>query len=568
MKEKTTNVLSTERHFVILTYAFNHCFVFSKQGEHQLANLDTFWDLWWNRFEGKNINQAVDDTYFFLPHVRSLLFPEVTNTPKSTDWQAWLSKITHEDIEQKVSPTSCLHLTRKLETFDQKFHLEMNSQYEQFQCEIQIHWVDVWLFPQSAGFLTLKVELVTDSQDSSFPSPLKIKDLTNVLYHLRLVQPPNITWTMLRWRSRGTPTLDFTSQDLVDYLLQGLTKVSASIDYHTIGQYVLALQQNSVPRYSTTDIGMAYGQSFRLFMYACLDETSAPMAKSAVYAEEQAESSSEAQHARSEANPEVHHDEPPSQMELLVKQLLTKMESQSLFEDVAQQSLYEMATCTDTSLTNYKPHANGVKKLFDQGYIAIWDNWQAMALHDNTVFLATIPNGFTRFALPHNIEGDYFQLYMLCLYQKVRLNWFSGELIRRHVNLYKNLREARNLWEDFIHFRNNIWFGDVTFRPQGYELYRSFQRGLGSKDLYETVSCDIRELQDHYETKAERRIGDLLNVLTLVGLPIGILAEVYGDHLLNVEEWPGFLVVAGIILIVWIGGWIAWRRRTARDRNH
>lgn len=89
--------------------------------------------------------------------------------------------------------------------------------------------------------------------------------------------------------------------------------------------------------------------------------------------------------------------------------------------------------------------------------------------------------------------------------------------MRQAADLPYNLKEARKLWDDFIMCRNHYWPAEVTFKPQGNELYYRFQREMDVIALYESISDEVRELQEYYERKSERRIGSLLNFLTFVG---------------------------------------------------
>jgi hypothetical protein len=131
-----------------------------------------------------------------------------------------------------------------------------------------------------------------------------------------------------------------------------------------------------------------------------------------------------------------------------------------------------------------------------------------MALHDNVLFLGTVPTYFTRNTLRRNVENDYFNLYLLTSYQKMRLSFMSGELMRRDRDLHRNLSDARALSDAFVMFRNHYWFAEVTLKPQGAELYRRFQRGLDALSLYESVRDEVHELQDYYERQVARNIEE------------------------------------------------------------
>jgi hypothetical protein len=303
-----------------------------------------------------------------------------------------------------------------------------------------------------------------------------------------------------------------------------LTSASDRLTYETIDALRTAHLNapSRVPRYTSTEPGQVYGQSLRLYSYACLDNTSAAG--------------------------DTAQTDPP-------------------FEHPAQRALYELATCTATDDPDYIPHQRGLAQLIDQSYIALWDNWQGMALHDNVVFLVNRPTGFTQGALAHNVESDYLHLYLLTLYQKVRLNWLSGELLRHSADLHHNLSEARALWDAHMMFRNHYWFTEVTFRPQGITLYKQFQQGLGSLALYAALSSEVQDLQAYYEQKVERQTNTLLNFITIIGLLLGVpgvLTQVYGSDLLTLAAWPGFLLSLAIGYIIVGSAWLLIQRWAQR----
>jgi hypothetical protein len=194
-----------------------------------------------------------------------------------------------------------------------------------------------------------------------------------------------------------------------------------------------------------------------------------------------------------------------------------------------------------------------------------------MALHDNVLFLGTVPTRFTRNSFRRNVENDYFSLYLLTFYQKMRLSLMSGELMRRDRNLHRNLNKARALSDAFVMFRNHYWFAEVTLKPQGAEIYRRFQRGLDALSLYESVSDEVHELQEYYERQVARNIeestrqlqatmNDNISIVATVQRRIEVLEvlifSVHGAHLFEMvfshisavhgHEWK--MVILGAVL--------------------
>jgi len=519
MKVRKMNVKS---HFILLVYPFRHA-ISGKGRIDRLRKLNGRWLHWWRRLDGDERKRFLDDTYFFLPYIRELLFPETAHLPVGDiEQQAKeaerIAMMTLEHLAKISHPDGVLRLTFNSENLEALHPLQVEFELrnaggkvvEQFFAPFRICWADVVLFPQNVGFLVLKVKLSEDK--------LTVRRLCDFLYHIRLVHPPIIGWQLanLRRVKREAP-ITFKSQDLVDFLLQGLTDVATDLD-PTIDAFLNRLHKSgSVLRYSETKMGQVYGQVFRLYTYACLDDT-----------------------------------EPSSNPEAVGFHL------HRLFASPEQQALYELATCTDTTDPNYVPHEEGLRQIMDKGHIAFWENWEGMALHDNVVFLGKRPTKFTLNTLSQNVESDYFHLYLLALYQKIRLSLLSGELLRHAKDLHRNLKEARSLWDAFIMFHNHYWFVEATFRPQGNELYRRFQMGLGVEALFESIGNEVRELQEYYERKSERRISALLNFLTFVGLPASLLVELFSNALIKGASWLQFGLTAAILYAVIGIGWLLW----------
>jgi hypothetical protein len=335
--------------------------------------------------------------------------------------------------------------------------------------------VDIALMPQQIGLLFMKVRIEEEHTT--------LDRFNDLLYYVRQVHKPTIDWQLPTWKLSG-PDKDneFASRDLVDFLLQGFTETQGVPDTSLPVFNDWLEKKDSVSRYSTTERGQVYGQTFRLYSYVGLD--GAPRNEETAIA--------------------------PTRLSLSENTLGT-----TPFDSEVEQILYELATCTKTNdrEQDYLPHSRGVTQIMDRGHIALWTNWEGLALHDNVAFLGTRPTAFTRGPLPHNIEFDYFHLYLLTLYQKIRLTMFSGELIRSSDDLYENLHQARELWNAFTMFRNHYWYSEVTFKPQGTELYKSFQRGLNAFALYDSVNNEVRGLQEYYEHRADQETAEATRTL-------------------------------------------------------
>ncbi len=458
---------------------------------------------------------ALDDTYFFLPYVRELLFPETTRLPgrdpsgqlTQADW------VLTEPLPQyasQLAANAVLRLTYAPERLRSlhplRLVLEGKDPGEQFAAPFALDWVDAILFPQNTGFLALKVRLLE-------PKPT-VGRWNEFLYQIRLVHPPRIDWRLASWQLQDG-RLTGAGRDLVEFFLQGLTH-----DDHLRPELEEFLRHVAgspdLARYTATPHQQVYGGVFHLFVYGCFDAAANPPAP---------------------AGPDP---------------------AAGLFASASARALYELATCTDTEDPDYVPHRSQVEALTRDNQIALWDCWQGLALRDNVVFLGTRPRGFARRILPHNVESDYFHLYLLVLFQKVRVSEMFEDLVRKEDDLAANLRDVRRLWDEFVAFQNQYWYQEVTRKPQGTTLYRRFQQGLEVLPHYAEAVEQSRELKAYYEGKAQQRTNSLLFFLTIIGMPVQMLVSLVAGQLFKLEDWWQLaLMLAGLPLLLY-GLWRAW----------
>jgi len=484
----------------MLVYPFFHS-VDSENWPNRLSFIQTRWRLWWNRLgedpnspngDGRTVSQkrvaiekALDDTYFFLPYVRELLFPETAllTAHGIKEQVQTLESLGQKNLQDwhQIHPFGMLRLSYNQEQLRNLLPLTLEFKSEKlsaggaphFSAPIRLCWIDVALLPQHIGFLFFKVQL-----DEERPTVTRLNDL---LYYLRQVQKPTIDWQLANWNHfTSEEEYKFENRDLIDFLLSGFTEEESDLPATSISFRDWLKNADYGKRYSSTEQGQIYGERFRIYTYACLDN---PLPTDSAAPKNDAPTATDS--------------------------------NKPIFESDVQQTLYELATVTNIadSGDDYVPHKIGLRQTMTKGHIALWKNWEGMALHDNVVFLGARPTSFTCKELAHNVESDYFHLYLLTLYQKLRLSTFSGELMRRGEDLYKNIKEARELGYKFTMFRNHYWFPEVTFKPHGTELYKRFQHGLNVLSLYEGVSQEVGELQLYYEREAEHETAASTRVL-------------------------------------------------------
>jgi hypothetical protein len=522
--------LCIEDHYTILVYPFRHD-LHGAERALRLNRLGPNWRTWWSRFEPDAIASAKDNTLFFLPYVRELLFPELTMDLPVGEATGSFSQA--ERLRQRtpgamadLPSDAVLRFTfdaARLKDFSPLLvELERTDSEGRptkvFSEAIELCWVDLALFPQHVGFVAVKVRL----KDKT-PTVAKLREFH---YLIRLVHPPRVGWTLARWNcATEGGSVSFTGRDFVDYLVQGLVGPLDNLE-GSFPEYFKRLAGASY-RYSESPNGQTYGQTFKLFAFGLLRPC---------------------EHPQTETDPYT---------------AATSATSEPLFDTPAKLALYELATCTDSAHPDYVPNRDYLNQLWKRSGFAPWDNWQSIALQDTAVFLAVRASNFTRGALGANVEHDYFTLYILAAFQKMRLSLMFGEQMMRDVHLHRNLRKARQLWTAFLSFQDHFWFSEATRSRQGTELYRHFQEALDVIALHRQLSAQVRELQDHYEGKYERRMARLINLITFIGMPTGLVVSLFSQVFVPKSMHMHHAILAtvlvyGAFFVLW-GLWAYYR---------
>ena len=499
--------------FAILVYPFRHD-IAGRDRRDRLRALWPHWRPWWSRLSAPEVDGACDDSRFFLPYVRELLFPELClpadgHRSGAVEGQGErLGRLTEEDLAA-LPHTAVIRLTRRSPWWDDLRNLRVEQGRPRdgqisssLAAEIELSWADVFLFPQSIGFLCLKVR--TKERGSA------LGGFRELLRHLRLVEPPAVGWPLASLRGTRTADFDFEVRNLVSYLLKGLIQKGDLVDQEPGKGLKSGNTSETFAHASLFPRGHLYGHTFNVFSFALLEPDPAA--------------------ADAAAAPARDCDE------LIAPHPL---------QAPALRTLYDLATCTDSTQSDYAPHPSYAQQLLADNLFAHWENWQALALHDNVAFLGTRATGFTQGALGHNVESVYFYLYIMTLFQKNRMSVMLGEVMRRDARLHRNLEKARRLWKAFLTFQDHYWFNEVTPRRQGTELYRCYQRGLDLLPLFTQLSGRVRDLQDHLERQYERRLDRLMKFVTFVAFPTTWMISIYGRLFDPAKGWK------------WAGEW-AW----------
>jgi hypothetical protein len=488
--------------FTVLAYPFRHTLTGHRRRE-RLPQLQGRWKPWWGRLNGPDEREvALDDTFFFLPYVRELLFPEVGGRTA-----AELASLTLANLAD-VPDDAVVRLTRDGELV-QALRLDFERRggdgrvIDSFHAPFDLCWIDAVLFPHEVGFLLLKVRLTEE------PTVARLSEFLSLV---RLLHPPAVGWQLATWRRRDADDPPWQGRDLIDFLLQGLTD-RPDLGHGNLGDWLTACRgMKPEERDTGTPFGQVFGQVFHLYSFACLRDAEATAA------------------------------------------------AKGPFPTATHRTLYELATCTDTSDPVYLPDRDHLEQLFGKHLLAFWDNWSGLALHDNVVFLGKNDGPFLTRSLAHNVESDYLHLYVYTLFQKTWLSLAFGSKVRKRGGAVWGGSPSRRLLDEFLHFQNRYWFVEITRKPLPVALYRLYQHGLDVEPLYKELSEQVHALHNYYEQQSLRRQSRLLASVSAVALPASVMANLFGTKLLSEGRWWQALVLLGALYGLLILLWLVWNR--------
>jgi hypothetical protein len=495
-------------HFTVAIYPFVHDVLPASRGA-RLQALDKHWTPWWTRLNGAERGAALETSAFFLPYVRSLLYPEVPlllDESPGPHYAAWAARVGGwsargaERFARRLPASSILHLTLRDPVMRQvaTFRVDPGAGMELSGC---LDWVDALLFPSGVGFLLLKVRLGGE--------PARLSQLIELNRAIRLVHPLSVGRSLADLCFAGATV---TVSDVMNFLTQGMVGAVR-------GPFLpLGATATGVP-YTDTEPGLAYGERCQLLSYACVH----------LAAQDQA---------------------------ALPAGAFASGEERLLFEYAINIGLGESV---DNPM--WVPSAEQAERLRRDNRLALWRCWKAMALKESCVFLGTEDIPFNRRSLPHLLESNYLPLYLYVLYQKMQLMIFANDLMHEVAQVGDHLRGARALLRRFVAFRNRFWFNEVTRKPQGGDVYRLMQQSLDIPSLYQMALASVKEAKEYYEDRWDRhvRVG-----LTLLGLG-GPVAAAFGAAQTFLEGLP--LAAASLVLAAAALGGLWALRGNQQQRN-
>jgi hypothetical protein len=522
-------------HYSVLIYPFRH-HVVGRQRNARLNELESRWAPWASRFSEHDLAVTLEATAFFLPYIRGLLYPDIVRLQDATPcedhgrWARLLNAWSAAGMDGYVADlpsagvvrlTLRAGLMQLLQEFTAVRPALPGRTHEQDELHARFSWIDAVLFPSGLGFLLLHVRLREEQP--------RLSALIHLNGSLRHIHPPT--------RAAPMPVLrlgdgqEMTVRDLMNFLTHGLAG-PWSIPKEERGIIAAPRCGGGEHPYTDSEAGRSYGERCHLLSYGCID---------------------------------------------LARAGLEELQS-GPFAGPIDRMLFEYGTSIGLgeSVHNpvWVPSLEQASRICRENRLSLWRCWTGMVLKESLVFLGTEDLGFTRRSLPRHIENDYLPLYLLTIYQKLQLFTFAAEMMHEVAHSCGHLRGARALQQRFVAFRSQYWFSEVTRKPQGGDLYRTFQRGLEVQTSYDLVTSSIKDVKDYYESVWARQLQLVKDAVTYGGpatMVLGAARMIIGD---SPHVWTcaagaaaGTALVVLLRLCTPIRRWNRWIGRRTRARK-
>jgi hypothetical protein len=170
---------------------------------------------------------------------------------------------------------------------------------------------------------------------------------------------------------------------------------------------------------------------------------------------------------------------------------------------------------------------------------ATYDRW----MDDGTLFgisrysfvCLSENSDFTRETLPlPHMKTMYFQIFTIILALRATILRFSDE-VTAISDIDENDEEieerVRNLYKNYLRFKNKIYFREVTAQDQGIELYEKALEILKIEKEINDLEKEINSLHLYANMITEKKANEKMNKLTEMGsifLPATLIAGIFG----------------------------------------
>lgn len=134
--------------------------------------------------------------------------------------------------------------------------------------------------------------------------------------------------------------------------------------------------------------------------------------------------------------------------------------------------------------------------------------------------------------LKQHMKSLYYQIALIVLFQRAMLLKFAEDIdeLTDHFEAGRYSKKLKDdsdkLHGEFIKFVNKYWFIEVTPQEQGIEIYNQWMGLLNLEKLYGELRREISALAGYVENKIEAENNNRLAMITYLGFPVLILGMI------------------------------------------
>jgi cell division protein FtsB len=170
------------------------------------------------------------------------------------------------------------------------------------------------------------------------------------------------------------------------------------------------------------------------------------------------------------------------------------------------------------------------------------------------VMLCSTGEFYDEILKPH-LQTMYFQMIQLALLQRATVLRFSSEITRisHEIDAYeqenkgfdKITDEVRIIYKNYIQFRNQLHFREVTAQEQGIELYDMIQNTMRIETHIKELDAEIDELHryvklvnDNISSKRQEEETQNINRLTKMAGVFGVISLIFSYFGYGLIQFP------------------------------
>jgi len=479
------------------------------------------------------------------PHAHEVLFGETLfsgDSSRSEDMSGFIADRLNPDIGTVGQSESLMFSLASSDWLNVPLVVSDASTRASFEYDIQINWVDLFLYNDGTGMLTMRVQSLSDTHGiddlsqmnrtlRDFKHSVNVRkkegDAALVSFWDKLVLHD---WLGLDCPISGTSFINNLS-GIGGKDVSGLLLVAGSCAadvFDDFEKYCKTMVVARMPDIAEDEMAMKWGRPL--------------------------------------SDPPIYFSEKQYQALNKGEWDVTLAASQKAiiagYATVRDLVLFELATVSsEQASTGWKGDRGWqysldyMRKVVGNNFIEIWEYWAGLALRDTCVFVSYDKS----MPITWQAESYYYPLYMLAYHNRFRLDCLSQDVIDYDM---ADALHGRQVRDEFQRFRNQYWFQDVTVDFQGVEVYEQMQHGMGLNEQYETVAAEIADVSGHLQEKWDRGTRTLLTGLAILFAP---LMEVWNSWVIpKVKEAPVEMLtqMAGVVLVLLLMlalGWIKFR---------